>query len=155
MHKDLNQWVEEWDHQMMVNLRAQGVLNKLFINHAIDHGGGRIVHIASRAAFRGDTPDYMAYAASKAGIVAMSKTIARGYGKQGIKSFAIAPGFVKTDMSAEFIQTYGESFVTNDLALNSLTLPQDVAPTAVFLLSGLADHATGTTIDINAGSYVR
>jgi NAD(P)-dependent dehydrogenase (short-subunit alcohol dehydrogenase family) len=96
----------------------------------------------------------MAYAASKAGMVAMSRTIARGYGKKGIKSFVIAPGFVKTDMSANFIETYGEDYVKGDLALNSLTLPDDVAPTVVFLLSGLADHATGSTIDINAGSYV-
>jgi len=152
--KDLNDWVKDWDDQMQVNLRAAAILNKQFINHAVEHNSGRIVHIASRAAFRGDTPDYMAYAASKAGMVAMSRTIARGYGKKGIKSFVIAPGFVKTDMSANFIETYGEDYVKGDMALNSLTLPDDVAPTVVFLLSGLADHATGSTIDINAGSYV-
>jgi NAD(P)-dependent dehydrogenase (short-subunit alcohol dehydrogenase family) len=152
--KELTGWCMDWDRTMHVNLRSAGMLSREFVNQAIEHGTGRIVHIASRAAFRGDTPEYLAYAASKGGMVALSRSIARGFGRQGVKSFVVAPGFVRTDMSQEFIQTYGEQHVTSDLALTSLTLPTDIAPTVVFLLSGLADHATGSTIDINAGSYV-
>lgn len=69
--------------------------------------------------------------------------------------FALAPGFTRTDRAQDFIDKYGEDFAVKDIALQKLTEPADIAPTVVFLLSGLADHATGTTIDLNAGSYVR
>ena len=71
-----------------------------------------------------------------------------------IKAFLIAPGFVRTEMAQEFIDFYGEEKTIADLALNRLTEPGDVAPLVAFLASGLADHATGGTFDINAGSYV-
>lgn len=147
-------WERVWGETLQVNLVATAALCKWAMPHFIAQGNGRIIHIASRAAFRGDTTDYMAYAASKGGMVALSRSIARGYGKQGVKSFVIAPGFTKTDMAREFVETYGEDYVKQGLALNSLTVPEDVAPTAVFLASGYMDHATGCTIDINAGSYV-
>jgi 3-oxoacyl-[acyl-carrier protein] reductase len=115
---------------------------------------GRIINISSRAAFRGDTAEYMAYAASKAGVSALTKSIARAYGKDGIKAFNIAPGFVRTEMAKDFIEQYGEEFATSDIALERLTEPKDIAPMVTFLASGLADHATGCTIDINAASYV-
>jgi NAD(P)-dependent dehydrogenase (short-subunit alcohol dehydrogenase family) len=149
-------WLEDWNWTMAVNLTATGLLCRSAIAHFQRHGGGgRIVNIASRAAFRGDQPDYLAYAASKAGVVALTRSIARGFGKIGIKAFVVAPGFTRTEMSHAFIDQYGEDYVTSDLALAQLTEPTDIAPTVAFLLSGLADHATGTTIDINAGSYVR
>jgi len=149
------QWMEDWNTTIMVNLTAAGILCRAAINHFIEHEGGRIINVASRAAFRGDTPEYLAYAASKGGMVAMSRSIARAYGKNNIKSFVIAPGFVRTGMARQFIEQYGESIVMDDIALSRLTEPEDIAPTVVFLASGLMDHATGCTIDINAGSYVR
>lgn len=149
------QWHAAWEQTMAINLTATGLLCRSAIAHFQAKGGGRIVNIASRAAFRGDTPDYLAYAASKAGVVALTRSIARGFGKSDIKAFTLAPGFTRTDMAQAFIDTYGEDFAANDIALRKLTEPEDIAPTVVFLLSGLADHATGTTIDLNAGSYVR
>ncbi len=148
-------WWQLWQQTLQVNLMASAQLCRAFIPHFRTQGGRRIIHIASRAAFRGDTPDYMAYAASKGGMVALSKSIARGYGKVGIKSFVVAPGFTRTDMAQQFIDKYGEDIVLNDLALNNLTEVEDIAPTVLFLASGLMDHATGCSIDINAGSYVR
>lgn len=149
------QWLEEWNKTMMVNLHATAILCKKSIDHWLKRKAtGRIVNISSRAAFRGDTAEYMAYAASKGGVVALTRSIARAYGKDGIKAFNIAPGFVKTDMARDFIERYGEQVVTADLALERLTEPKDIAPMVTFLCSGLADHATGCTIDINAGSYV-
>jgi len=152
-----NQWVPIWDATLDVNLRATALLSKLAIAHFLERKpqGGRLIHIASRAAFRGDTPEYLAYAASKGGMVAFSRSIARGFGKNGICSFILAPGFVRTEMAQDFIDQYGEAHVADDLALNRLTEPEDLAPMVVLLASGLADHATGTSIDFNAGSYVR
>ena len=149
-----DRWLEDWNKTLLVNITAVGILCRAAINHFVNTGGGRIINIASRAAFRGDTPEFLAYAASKGGMVSLSRTIARGYGKQNIKSFIVAPGFVRTEMAQPHIDQYGESFVVGDLALNNLTEPGDVAPTVVFLASGFMDHATGCTIDINAGSYV-
>jgi NAD(P)-dependent dehydrogenase (short-subunit alcohol dehydrogenase family) len=147
-------WHDAWTDTMHVNLRAPEVLCRQSIAHFQSSDGGRIVNVASRAAFRGDTPDYMTYAASKAGVVALTRSIARGFGDDGICAFTVAPGFTRTDMAKDFIDTYGEAHATSDLALNELTEPNDVAPFVVFLLSGVADHATGATIDVNAGSYV-
>ena len=151
----VEQWMKDWNTTVMVNLTAAGILTRAAVNHFVEHGGGRIINIASRAAFRGDTPEYLAYAAAKGGMVAMSRSIARAYGKKNIKTFVVAPGFVRTGMAEKFIERYGEGIVMDDLALNELTEPEHVAPTVVFLASGLMDHATGCTIDINAGSYVR
>jgi len=154
MAKTTDEWVEDWDRTMRVNLTASALLAR----EAIQRAGGRgmrIVFLASRAAFRGDTPDYLAYAASKGGMVALSRSIARGFGKEGVKAFVIAPGFTRTEMAEDFIRTYGEDYAMKDIALDRMTEPRDIAPLVVFLASGLADHATGTSIDVNAASYVR
>jgi NAD(P)-dependent dehydrogenase (short-subunit alcohol dehydrogenase family) len=147
-------WVDDWESTMRVNLTASALLTREAIR-AAGGSGLRIVYLASRAAFRGDTPDYLAYAASKGGMVALSRSIARGFGKQGVKSFVIAPGFTRTEMAEDFIREYGEDYAMKDIALDRMTEPRDIAPLVVFLASGLADHCTGTSIDVNAASYVR
>jgi NAD(P)-dependent dehydrogenase (short-subunit alcohol dehydrogenase family) len=149
------EWTDDWLKTMDVNVNAVGLLCKRsIVQFQKQEDGGRIVNIPSRAAFRGDTADYLAYATSKGAVVSLTKSIARAFGKQNIKAFTVAPGFVRTDMAQQFIDQYGEDFALSDIALTKLTEPEDVAPTIAMLLSGLMDHATGTTIDINAGSYV-
>ncbi|RMF53460.1 MAG: SDR family oxidoreductase, partial [Bacteroidetes bacterium] len=109
-------WAADWERTMAVNLRAPELLCRRAIRHFREHGGGRIINVASRAAFRGDTPDYMAYAASKGGLVALTRSIARGFGKDNIVAFTLAPGFIRTDMARDFIDAYGEDYVVSDLA---------------------------------------
>ena len=155
LEADSGEWTEAWDTTMAVNVRAVGLLSRAAVRHFQARGGGRIVTIASRAAFRGDQPDYLAYAASKASVVALSRSIARGFGRDGVTAFVVAPGFTRTEMAQDFIDQYGEEIALRDNALGRFTEPEDVAPTVVFLASGLADHATGTTVDVNAASYVR
>ncbi|MBB6326503.1 NAD(P)-dependent dehydrogenase (short-subunit alcohol dehydrogenase family) [Algoriphagus iocasae] len=149
-----DKWLEIWNETIQVNSTSVGILCKEFVDHAKINNGGRIVTISSRAAFRGDTTDYLAYAASKGALVSLTRSIARHYGKVGIKAFLIAPGFTRTDMANEILSEYGEGFALNDIALNELTKPEDIAPMVTLLCSGFADHATGASIDINAGSYV-
>lgn len=153
-HLSPDEWEYHWNATMHINVRALEWLCRLSIAHFQAHGGGRLVNIASRAAFRGDQPDYMTYAASKGAVVALTRSIARGFGKDGITAFTLAPGFTRTDMAQDFIDTYGEAYALQGVALNRLTEPDDIAPLVVLLASGLADHATGSTIDINAASYV-
>ncbi len=155
IHKNAVDWTDDWLRTMDVNVNAVGLLCKRSIcQFQKQDSGGRIVNISSRAAFRGDTAEYMAYATSKGAVVSLTKSIARAFGKEEIKAFVVAPGFVRTDMAQKFINQYGEDYALNDIALKKLTEPEDVAPTIAMLFSGLMDHATGTTIDINAGSYV-
>ncbi len=148
-------WLQQWDETLAVNLRAAAFLCRLALTHFRERGGGRIVNISSRAAFRGDQPEYLAYAASKAGLVALTRSLARHFGKAGVTAFNVAPGFTRTQMAQAFFDQYGADYGTSDIALSRLTEPADIAPTVVFLASGLADHATGSTIDLNAASYVR
>ena len=148
-------WMDIWEHTMAVNLTSAGLLTKKGIEHFRKRGGGRFIYIGSRAAFRGETEEYLAYAASKGGLTSLGKTVARSFGKDNIKSFVIAPGFVQTRMVQDFIDKYGKEKVLDELSLNELTKPEHLAPLIGLLCSGLLDHATGTTIDFNAGSHIR
>ena len=148
-------WFDIWKRTMSINLDSAGLLTKKGIEHFKDKGGGRFVYIASRAVFRGETEEYLGYAASKGGLVSLGRTVARSFGKYNIKSFIISPGFVKTAMAEQFIREYGEERVLSELALEKLTEPKDLAPLVALMCSGLMDHATGATIDINAGSHIR
>jgi len=147
-------WQDDWQYVLNVNLTACGILCREAVRHFQERGGGRIINIASRAAFRGDIAAYLAYASSKGGMVALTRSLARAFGKDNIQAFVIAPGFTRTKMAQQFIDIHGEDLVLKDIALQRLTEPEDIAPTVAFLASGLADHATGCTIDINAASYV-
>jgi len=155
LNKSDDEWIDSWNKTFNVNTRSTGILTRSAIQHFRTRDGGRIIYIASRAAFRGDSEEYLAYAASKGAMVSLARSVARGFGKDGITSFVIAPGFVRTAMAQDAIDAYGEDFVLGGIALKTLTEPSDVAPMVVMLASGLADHATGCSIDINAASYVR
>jgi len=152
---DVESWLSSWKDTMKVNLDVPGLITRLILPHFRKNEGGRFLFMASRASHRGDTIEYMAYGASKAGMANLVKTIARYEGKNNIKAFGIAPGFTKTEMAQAFIDEYGEDIVLKDIALKEMTTPEDIAPTAAFFMSGMADHATGSILDINAGSYVR
>ena len=148
-------WSKSWQRTLQVNLVASGDFCREAIRHFRTRGGGIIINLASRAAFRGDDADYMHYAASKAGVVAMTRTIARHFGRQGITAFAIAPGFVRTALNKDFFDKFGVDAAAKDIPLGEIAEPEDIANTVMFLASGLARHATGTTIDLNGASYVR
>jgi len=148
-------WLRQWNQTLQVNLTSAALLCKHVVPHFRKQGSGVIINVSSRAAHRGDTEDYLAYAASKGGMEALTKSLARALGKDGITVFGIAPGFTRTAMAQEFIDLYGEEYASSDIALKSLTEPEDIAPFFVFLASGKAAHATGCTFDVNAGSYVR
>ncbi|MGD1909755.1 MAG: SDR family NAD(P)-dependent oxidoreductase [Rivularia sp. (in: cyanobacteria)] len=150
----LDVWTTAWKNTLQVNLIAVADLCREAIPHFKTRNGGIIINIASRAAFRGDTPEYMHYAASKGGIVALTRSIARGFASDSILAYSVAPGFVRTEMAEKFIQDYGEDFLTRDIPLGKIAPPEDVANVIAFLASGLAPHATGTTIDINGASYL-
>src|SRR4051812_44532385 len=150
----LDAWVGTWNRSLAVNLVAPAILCRAAVTtFARQPNGGIIVNMASRAAFRGEDPAYWHYAASKAGLVAMTRTIARQYGRDGVTAFAIAPGYVDTAFNNPVEGTVEAA--ARDTGLGQVAQPQDVANVVAFLASGLARHATGTTIDVNGASYVR
>ena len=151
----LDSWLKIWRRTIRVNLESAGILTKLCLQHFQKNKQGRLIYISSRAAVRGETEEYLAYAASKGGLGSLAKTVARSFGKYNIKAFVIAPGFIKTEMAEAAIAKMGEDTIMDELALNELTTPEDIAPLIALLCSGHLDHATGTTIDINAGSHIR
>lgn len=152
----LNDWTAVWNFSLTVNLLAPAVLSRAAVlTFSKQETGGIIINMASRAAFRGEDPEYWHYAAAKAGVVAMTRTIARQYGRDGVTAFAVAPGYVDTALNRVFAETIGVPVAAAQTGLGEVAQPQDVANVLAFLSSGLARHATGTTIDVNGASYVR
>lgn len=151
--EDGGRWEEVWQRTLGINLISAADLCRKAILHFRERGGGTIINVTSRAAFRGDDPEYMPYAASKGGMVSLTRTIARGFAREGILAYTVAPGFVETEMAREFVRRGGRD-PAREIPLGSLAPPQEVASVVAFLASGAVRHATGATIDINGASYV-
>lgn len=147
-------WIDTWDKIMQVNLRAPALLSKWALNRWKREGRGFLINIASRAAYRGDTQEYASYAASKGGLVAFTKSVARDFGRHNISAYSIAPGFIKTDMAMESVEVYGEEYLTEGMSFDEITSPEEVGELVAFLASGKVPHMTGATFHINGGSYM-
>jgi 3-oxoacyl-[acyl-carrier protein] reductase len=150
------EWHAAWARMLAINLQAPADLARLAIAHfRARGGGGRIVNIASRAAFRGDSPQHWHYAASKAALVGMTRTIARGYAAEQILAFAVAPGFTVSDMTDEYLTGRGGAQIVADIPLGRVASTDEVAETIRWLAIDAPASATGTIIDVNGASYVR
>ncbi len=152
---DSDEWEAGWKANLAVNLEAPARLCRHAIQHFEDSGEGIIINMASRSSHRGDDADHLAYGAAKGGLLALTKGIARSYAASGTLAYAVAPGWVRTEMAEAEIAKMGEAEMAKDLPLREITPPADVAETVVFLASGRARHATGSTIDITGADYVR
>lgn len=156
-----DEWHEAWHRTLTINLQSAADLSRLAVSHFLDRGGakgqvtGRIVNVASRAAFRGDSAQHWHYAASKGAIVSMTKTIARGYAAEGILCFAVAPGFTVSEMTAEYLQGRGGAKIIADIPLGRVASTDEVAEVIRWLSVDAPASATGSIIDVNGASYVR
>lgn len=149
-------WLDAWEDTLRINLTAAAQLSRFAVRHWLASGhGGRLVHIASRAGHRGDSPDHWHYAASKGGMLAMHKTIARAYAGQGILSFAIAPGFTDTAMADDYLATRGGESLLADIPLGRVATPEEIATMAAFCALDAPPSMTGAVLDANGASYVR
>jgi NAD(P)-dependent dehydrogenase (short-subunit alcohol dehydrogenase family) len=149
-------WLASWERTMQINLTASADLCRRAVLHWQASGAsGRIVNIASRAAHRGDSPAHWHYAASKAGMVAITKTIARAYAKEGIYAFAICPGFTMTGMAEDYLQSRGGDKLLADIPLGRVADPEEVATMAKFCALDAPPSMTGAVLDVNGASYVR
>ncbi len=149
-------WLESWNRTMQINLTASADLCRRAVLHwQVTGASGRIVNIASRAAYRGDSPAHWHYAASKAGMVAMTKTIARAYAKEGIYAFAICPGFTMTGMAEDYLESRGGDKLLADIPLGKVADPEEVAVMVKFCALDAPPSMTGAVLDVNGASYVR
>jgi NAD(P)-dependent dehydrogenase (short-subunit alcohol dehydrogenase family) len=150
------EWHRAWERTLTINLQSAADLSRLAVSHLLDLGiPGRIVNIASRGAFRGDSPQHWHYAASKGAMVAMTRTIARGYAGEGILCFAVAPGFTVSEMTAEYLQGRGGAQIVADIPLGRVASTDEVAEVIRWLATDAPASATGSVIDVNGASYVR
>jgi NAD(P)-dependent dehydrogenase (short-subunit alcohol dehydrogenase family) len=152
---DHGAWVQSWERTMRVNLTASAELCRLAVHHFREQDGGRIVNIASRAAYRGDSPQHWHYAASKAGMVGMTKSIARAYAGEGIFAFAVCPGFTASEMVEDYLASRGGQQITADIPLGRVATADEVAETVRWLATDAPPSSTGAVIDVNGASYVR
>jgi NAD(P)-dependent dehydrogenase (short-subunit alcohol dehydrogenase family) len=149
-------WLAGWERTMRINLTASADLCRRAVLHWQERGSsGRIVNIASRAAYRGDSPAHWHYAASKAGMVAMTKTIARGYAKDGILAFAICPGFTMTGMAEDYLASRGGDKLLADIPLGRVAMPEEIGEMARWCALDAPPSMTGAMLDANGASYVR
>jgi NAD(P)-dependent dehydrogenase (short-subunit alcohol dehydrogenase family) len=149
-------WTALWERTMRINLTAAAELCRLAVLHFRERGGGgRIVNVSSRAAYRGDSPDHWHYAASKAGMIGMTKSIARGYAGEGIYAFAVCPGFTVTGMVDDYVASRGGSAFLADIPLGRPASVEEIAETVRWLALDAPPSATGAVIDVNGASFVR
>ncbi|MBP6364396.1 MAG: SDR family oxidoreductase, partial [Novosphingobium sp.] len=109
----------------------------------------------SRAAYRGDSPDHWHYAAAKAGMIGMHKTIARHYASKGVMSYAICPGFTDTAMAGDYLASRGGAGLLADIPLGRVATPEEIASIAIYCGLDAPESMTGAVLDANGASYVR
>ena len=149
-------WRAAWTRTLQINLQAAADLSRRAVLHwSARTEGGRLVNVASRAAYRGDSPQHWHYAASKAGMVAMTKSIARGYADRGILAFAVCPGFTRTGMAGDYLASRGGEALLADIPLGRVAEPEEVGGLCAWLALEAPASMTGAVLDVNGASYVR
>ena len=147
-------WREIWDRTIAVNLSGPAHLIQAAVPHLTTACGGHIVNITSRGAFRGE-PEAPAYGASKAGLNSLSQSLALALAPRGIHVVAVAPGWVLTDMTRDYLAGEQGDEIRGQSPLGRTALPQEVAQVVLMAVSGRADAVTGGIIDVNCASYLR
>jgi len=151
---DYDEWQSAWSRVLETNLLGPANVSYCAARHMIEHGGGRIVNVSSRGSFRGE-PDGPAYGASKAGLNAMSQSLAKRLAPHGIYVGVVAPGFVDTDMAARYLDTPRAAEIKAQSPLGRVAKPEEVAAAVFFLAAEGSEFSTGAIIDVNGASYLR
>jgi NAD(P)-dependent dehydrogenase (short-subunit alcohol dehydrogenase family) len=151
---DFDEWQEAWDRVLKANLIGPANLCYCAARHMIDHGGGKVVNVSSRGSFRGE-PNGPAYGASKAGLNAMSQSLAKRLAPHNITVGVVAPGFVDTDMAARYKGTPMWDDIATQSPFGRIAKPEEVAAAVFFLASEGSEFSSGAIIDVNGASYLR
>ena len=152
---DLADWQAIWDREMRVNFLSAVDLSRAAILHFRKQGGGRIINMASRAGQRGYSSNAMAYGASKAALINLTKSVAQSHGAEGITAVALAPGWVRTEMAEAFIAQHGEAAALNGIPIGRMAAPQEIGELVAFTFRPSQASLNGAVLDVNGGSYMR
>jgi 3-oxoacyl-[acyl-carrier protein] reductase len=147
-------WKEAWDRTLAVNLLGPAHLSFLVGRRMVEQGGGRIVNVSSRGAFRGE-PDAPAYGASKAGLNALGESLARALAPYGVVVCTVAPGWVETDMADAHLRGPEGDAIRGQSPLGRIATPREVAEAIAFLARPGNESLTGCVLDVNGASYLR
>lgn len=148
------QWQEVWQATIGLNLIGAANVTWCAVQHMIAAGGGRIVNVSSRGAFRGE-PGQPAYGASKAGLNAMGQSLAVALAPHNITVAAVAPGFVQTDMAAAHLAGASGDAIRAQSPFGRVARPAEIAAAVLYLASAEAEWASGAILDLNGASYLR
>ena len=148
------EWRESWRRTIDTNLIGPANLIHEVVPHMVANGGGRIVNVSSRGAFRGE-PEHTAYGASKAGLNSLGQSLAQELAPHGIYITTVAPGFVETDMAADLLAGPAGDAIRAQSPLGRAATPDEVARVVVFLATPGAEATTGAVVDVNGASYLR
>jgi NAD(P)-dependent dehydrogenase (short-subunit alcohol dehydrogenase family) len=147
-------WHAVWRRTLATNLQGPADLIHQVVPHMVAAGGGRIVNVSSRGAFRGE-PEHAAYGASKAGLNSLSQSMARALAPHGIYVTTVAPGFVETDMAAPYLDGPEGAAIRSQTPMDRAATADEIARVVVFLASPGSDSTTGAIVDVNGASYLR
>jgi 3-oxoacyl-[acyl-carrier protein] reductase len=142
---------EEWDKVINLNLTSSFLITKFVIKKMLKNKYGKIINITSVVGHTGNVGQAN-YAASKAGLIGMSKSLAQEYGKKNITVNCVSPGFIKSEMTDKISENFKKA-LEEKISLERFGLPVDVANAVIFLSSSLSDYITGETIHVNGGMY--
>lgn len=151
---DYGAWQAAWRRTLAANLLGPANLTYCSARLMKERGGGRIVNVSSRGAFRGE-PTAPAYGASKAGLNAMSQSLAKALAPHGVFVYVVAPGFVETDMAADFLAGPQGEEIRGQSPLGRVARPEEVAQAILFLAAEGSEFLTGGIVDVNGASYLR
>ena len=151
---DYATWQETWRRIVDTNLTAAANLSFCAGQRMVAHGGGRIVNVSSRGAFRGE-PLMPWYGASKAGLNAMGQSLAQALGPRGVFVYTVAPGFVETEMAAAVLASPEGDGIRKQSSMGRVAQPQELGTTIAFLALEAPEFMTGCIVDVNGASYLR
>lgn len=151
----LEQWQAVWEREFRVNFFAAAILTRCAILHFRQFGGGRIINMASRAGQRGYASNSMAYGASKAALINLTKSIAQSHGHEGISAVALAPGWVRTDMAEAFIAEHGAAAALTGIPIGKMAEPEEIGEIVALAFRPSQASLNGAVLDVNGGSYLR
>lgn len=151
----LDDWHRVWASDIQLNLMAAADLSRAAIGHFRAHGGGRIVNIASRAGQGGYRAEAMSYGATKAALINLTQSIARGFGPDNIQAVAIAPGWVRTEMSDAYVAEHGSEAALAGIPIGRMAETDEIAELVAFVLRPSQVSLSGAVLDVNGASQMR
>jgi NAD(P)-dependent dehydrogenase (short-subunit alcohol dehydrogenase family) len=151
---DFSEWQRHWSKTIRTNLTGPANLAFLAAQEMVKGGGGKIINVTSRGAFRGE-PDALPYGAAKAGLNSLGQSMAKKLAPQKVYVFTLAPGFIETDMTTGILNSERGPEITAQSPMNRVASPEEIGHAILMLAADGLEYMTGCIVDMNGASYLR